>query len=649
MENPASTQSEANALDSLLTFAPIGLAFFDTHFRYTRVNEYLAHLNNLPAEEHVEMLVKDLHPRSATLFEQSIRQVFAEGRPLPVTKQKIDLAEEPQDKSVSISFFPVTDEFDNVTEVGAVVFIHEVNESDDKLLPPHELKFRHLAETLPQIVWTSDPDGTVDYVSPHWTTYSGLDIEDPDFLNIDAAIHPEDIKLTRKAWKRSVDTGEIYDHTYRLLSQSGEYRHHAARAVPVRDQNGVISRWYGTSTDIESHKKTENSLKEATQAKDKFIAMLGHELRNPLAAITSHYEIMGHPHASKEEHASAYQQLGKQIEHLARLVDDTLDIARLTKGKMRIETELTEINQLVENALTSHKSGAEEKKIELSYQPYHKEQWVVADPIRITQCVTNLLNNAIKFTPIGGAIRVSVTPDKKNPRNTCMVVSDNGLGMSKPEIEKLFEPFAQSKNADRTSRDGLGLGLAIIRQLMELHGGKVVAFSEGKGKGTEITLSLPLSDAAQERTLESEDENSTCDDGTSLSSKILVIEDDENVAEALKLLLELDGHEVAHTVAAEDGLELIHSFVPEIVLCDLTLQGELSGWDFAQSVRNLPENNQVRYTYLVALSGHSSPRQSEKSLKAGFNEHLCKPSTPAQLRGCIIRGKKESSPNGNDS
>lgn len=491
-----------------------------------------------------------------------------------------------------------------------------------------ELTFQHLAEALPQIVWTAGSDGVIDYISPQWQTFSGLPQDSPDFLNWIERVHPDDVDETISLWNHSVKSGEIYERILRLRGANGKFRWFAARAKPIFGQDQGIIKWYGTSTDIDEQKRNQNALQEHARDRDRFIAMLGHELRNPLAAINASYEILDSEKANQEQRAQAFQILGNQLSHLTRLVDDTLDVSRLTSGKLRLITCPLEVGQLVRDCCEALEQEAIDKGLSLNPPEESDEQlWINGDDVRLSQCLTNILTNALKFTDPGGSINVSI---ETGQGEVFIKVADDGIGMRPEDASKLFTPFVQGSDAPRMSTEGLGLGLAVVKKLITLHGGRINVDSPGPGKGTTFTLVLPQTEAP-----EGIDEELSSYDLPS-SIEILVIEDNESVAEALQLLLELEGHQVRLAGDGESALTSLESATPDMIISDLTLPGHLTGWDLAEKISaSYPEDKRP---YLIALSGHAQPHHVERCKEAGFDEHLAKPPSTVSLREALARG-----------
>jgi len=500
-----------------------------------------------------------------------------------------------------------------------------VSAPDDKHLVGED-NFRHLAEALPQIVWTSTPKGQIDYFSPQWGYFSGLSQDDPDYLNWMVRVHPDDMEETLATCREALRARRAYEQEFRLMSHDGTYYWFSSRGIPVKNKRGSTVKWYGTVTDIDQHKKDQHNLVQHTREKDRFIAMLGHELRNPLAAITSGYEVLKREHFESENTQSIVDLIGKQLSHLNRLVDDTLDISRLTSGKLPLSLAPLELSSLIGECTATLIERASQKGIKIDISSAQPEFWISGDEVRINQCLTNLISNAIKFTQPNGEIFVSLKSDEDK---IDLSVRDSGIGISKEDMSQIFTPFIQGDCPTQLCSEGIGLGLSVAKVIAELHKGSISVSSPGPGAGSTFTITLPA--AETQGTQQTSSEEVTVETS---SHHILIIEDNESVSFALQLFLELDGHTVRVAPDGETGLRLIDENIPDILISDITLPGVHQGWDIAAEVmKKHPEQTRP---YLIALSGHALPHHIEKSMQSGFQEHLAKPPSTEQLRQSIL-------------
>ncbi|MFC7336799.1 ATP-binding protein [Haloferula chungangensis] len=493
--------------------------------------------------------------------------------------------------------------------------------------------FRHLAEALPMITWTANPLGEIDYISSQFYRFTGVDANRPDALDWLSCVHPQDRKEMLLQWEGAVNKLEGYEHQFRLRAANGDYLWFTGKAVPVISNRGYVLKWYGATSEIDKQKRGELAMAEVAKQKDRFIAMLGHELRNPLAAVSLSYDILNDSQTSDAQRKKAFQLLGHQISHLKRLVDDTLDIVRLEGGGLDLITEAIEVNQLLMGTFESFEDSCQAQDLTLKVELAERELWVDGDEVRLSQCLSNLLSNAIKFTPKGGRISLTARP-ADDGESVFIAVGDSGVGMLKEEAGSLFKPFEQGNAAEALGKDGLGLGLAVVKQLVDLHGGVVTAQSDGLDKGSEFTIALPVIEAPQIE--DPREEISSALETKPRTARVLIIEDNESVARALEIFLELDGHEVRHALEGISGLKAVEAGMPDVIFCDLTLPGELKGWDIAEAICD--RYDEKARPYLVALSGHAQQEYVERSLKAGFNRHVAKPPEPEVLRECVEVG-----------
>ncbi|MBZ5713251.1 hybrid sensor histidine kinase/response regulator [Nannocystis pusilla] len=490
-----------------------------------------------------------------------------------------------------------------------------------------ETKFQQLADSMPQIIWCTRPDGTADYYNRKWYELTGASegqIGDASWLPV---LHPDDRERCIAAWKESMHTGKPYQVEYRFkFPATGEYRWYLGRALAVRDEAGRILRWYGTSTDIHEAKRTEaalraseerhralaEALREADRRKDEFLAMLSHELRNPLAPIKNSLYILSHVQPGSDQARRAEHVIERQVEHMTRLIDDLLDVTRISRSKIQLQRTTVEMNELVRRTVEDHRSVFDACGVGLAFAPASRPLWVDGDPTRLSQIVGNLLQNAAKFTGRGGKTEVAV---EAQGSGVLVHVRDDGMGIGADILPRLFDPFIQADTTLARSRGGLGLGLALVKGLVELHGGDVQARSAGLDHGAEFTVRLPGVPAPAP-------EAAPCvEAGGTPPGRILVIEDNLDAAESLKEALELDAHEVCLAHSGPEGLEKVRTFRPDVVVCDIGLPG-MDGYEVARAIRADPARCTTR---LIALTGYASPEDRQRARAAGFDRHLGKP------------------------
>ena len=361
-------------------------------------------------------------------------------------------------------------------------------------------------------------------------------------------------------------------------------------------------------------RQSETELRDSDRRKSEFMAMLSHELRNPLAPIRNSLYVLGRAAPGSEQANRATAVINRQVEHLTGLVDDLLDITRISRGKIRLERRRVELNDLVRRTVDDHRSLFEENGVRLDCKLGPEPLFVNADPTRLAQVVGNLLGNAAKFAGHGGVAQVSISTEP-GTRRTTILVADSGAGITKETLARLFEPFMQGESTLDRSKGGLGLGLALARELVRLHGGEIRAHSDGAGRGAEFTVSLP-----QTETDDAPGEPAAAN-RIATGRRVLIIEDNVDAASSLREVLELDAHQVAVTHDGPAALAMASDFHPEVVLCDIGLPG-MNGYEVARAFR---ADEALKRTFLVALSGYALPEDLQHTAEAGFERHLAKP------------------------
>jgi PAS domain S-box-containing protein len=361
---------------------------------------------------------------------------------------------------------------------------------------------------------------------------------------------------------------------------------------------------------------------QESQAKDEFMAMLAHELRNPLSAISAAVQVLEASNGQDSPALRARSIIGRQVHHLARLVDDLLDVGRVVTGKIALDRRPIDFADLVHRAVAVCGERQNDQRLEISSQPV----WIEGDLVRMEQIVNNIVGNAVKYTPGGGSIRVRVSAEGGD---AVLRVEDNGYGIAPELLSRVFDLFVQGERTLDRAQGGLGIGLTLVRRLVELHGGTVSAFSEGPGRGSAFTVRLPKVAAPQ--STQPSPAQFPCD---SVSRRVLVIEDNRDAREMFRMMLELAGHEVLEAEEGLAGLELLKATRPDVAVIDVGLPG-LNGYEIARRFREEPDSEGVM---LVALTGYGTPEAVERSRHAGFDHHLIKPVNAEALQE-IMRGE----------
>jgi two-component system CheB/CheR fusion protein len=372
--------------------------------------------------------------------------------------------------------------------------------------------------------------------------------------------------------------------------------------------------------DITDRRRAEAELRAETRNKDAFLAVLSHELRNPLSPIRHGVHLLSIDETLGERAREVVPVIERQVEHLCRLVDDLLDLTRISAGKIHLKRERLELGEIVRRTMDAYRRSFEERRIRLEARFSSDLLWVDGDRTRLAQVLGNLLGNAAKFTPRDGRVDVLI---QRRGEQVEIAVRDTGVGIERELREKLFRPFAQGvQDAERT-QGGLGLGLWMAKSLIELHNGSVEVASEGVGRGATFTMRLPLQRGPVPAPATPRAEVA--------GRRILVIEDNVDGADMLRTLLEIEGHEVQVACDGPSGLAVAAGSPPDIILCDVGLPG-MNGYAVAHAVR---ADERLRRAYLVALSGYALPEDLQRAADAGFDTHLAKPASVEKLRAVL--------------
>jgi PAS domain S-box-containing protein len=443
------------------------------------------------------------------------------------------------------------------------------------------------------------------------------------------AVHPADRAAVDAAYSSSVSGGDPYDIEYRVVQKrTGAIRVVHARCEHGRDASGRIVTSLGMVHDITERKRAEQELRTANlrlaqsnRRKNEFLAVLSHELRNPLAPIANSLYILDRASPGCEQANRAKQVIGRQVSHLSNLVNDLLEVTRISRNKVELHKEPIELFEVVSRSVEDNRSLFESAGVHLELEPRAAPIVTLADRTRVEQIIGNLLQNAAKFTCRGGHTRVSVSAEGADA--AVVRVVDDGIGLERETLGRLFEPFMQVDRSLDRCKGGLGLGLALVKGLVKLHGGSISVHSDGLDKGTAFCVRLPLhaGDVRQSSV------PPPADLAPARRRRLLVIEDNIDAADTLREALELGNHEVMVAHSGPEGLAKAREFRPEVVLCDIGLPG-MDGYEVARVLRN---EEQFKDTLLVALSGYVLAEDRRRSAEAGFDRHLAKPPDLEQI------------------
>jgi PAS domain S-box-containing protein len=372
----------------------------------------------------------------------------------------------------------------------------EALRASEAALRDSELQFRTMVNSIPQLAWMAHADGYVHWYNRRWYQYTGTTPQEMEGWGWQSVHDPMYLPGVLEQWRASIATGIPFDMEFPLRAADGQFRMFLTRVVPLQGERGQVVQWFGTNTDMEQAKRTEvqlrateAALRDADHRKDLFLATLAHELRNPLAPIRTAAQILGSPRLAFQQLQWAQNVIQRQVGHMSLLLDDLLDIARVTQGKLEMKKERVKLTDVVDSAVEEARPLLDSKNHKLSVTLPREELTLVADPLRLSQILTNLLTNAAKYTDPAG--HIELVGDVQSGV-LCLSVKDNGIGIAPEALPRIFEMFSQIDGASARSEGGLGIGLALVKGLLELHGGAIDAKSGGRGRGSEFIVRLPL-------------------------------------------------------------------------------------------------------------------------------------------------------------
>jgi len=451
----------------------------------------------------------------------------------------------------------------------------------EEALRESDERYRAAAATVSDLIWTNTADGLMAGEQRGWEAFTGQSREECQGHGWSKAVHPDEAQPTLEAWNLAVLEKRTFVFEHRVRRRDGEWRFCSVRAVPVVTADGTIREWVGVHTDITERKRDEEKLRqlaaelsEAHRRKDEFLATLAHELRNPLAPIVNGLQLMklAEPQTAEKVHA----MIDRQVTQLVRLVDDLMDVSRISLGKFQLRKERGQLADVLNSALETSRPLIEQMGHELTVTLPKQPLMVDADMTRLAQVFLNLLNNAAKYSDRGGHIHVNV---ERQGSEAVVTVKDTGIGIAADQLPRIFEMFTQVHSLEK-SQGGLGIGLALVKRLVEMHGGRLEARSEGPGKGSEFVTRLPVVVEAS-RPLESGRE---AEQHVTSSHRILIVDDNRDGADSLSEILRVMGNDTRTAYDGQEGVDVAGEFQPDVVLLDIGLP-KLNGYEVCRRIR----------------------------------------------------------------
>jgi PAS domain S-box-containing protein len=540
--------------------------------------------------------------------------------------ETVRVAKDGRRLNISLTISPIRDAAGRV--IGASKVARDVTErrQSEEALQASEQRFRTLAAHAPVGIFLTDRAGNCSFVNKCWCDMAGLSPEEARGQGWGRALHPDDRERVLREWNAAVEGGQMFASEYRFRTPQGKVTWLNGIAVGLHGEAGQVSEYIGTLSDITERREAVEALKEADRRKDEFLALLAHELRNPLAPLRNGLEIMRMASSNENVVAKSRDMMDRQLSHMVRLIDDLLDISRISRNKMELRRSRVlladVVSSAVEVARPSIEAAGHELTVSLPPEPIHLD----ADLTRLAQVFGNLLNNSAKYTERGGHVWLTAA---REGGQVAVAVRDTGIGIPAYALPNIFDMFSQVDRSIERSTGGLGIGLALVKGLVEMHGGTVDAASPGQGQGSTFTVRLPV---LMDRAEPSEAPAEANPDSPGAKRRILVVDDNQDSAISMAMMLQLLGDEVR---TAQDGIEavkLAEQFRPQVVLMDIGMP-RLNGYEATRRIRERPWGSDMT---IIALTGWGQEMDRAKSKEAGCDGHLVKPLNLPDLEKLLI-------------
>jgi PAS domain S-box-containing protein len=563
-------------------------------------------------------------------------RALAEGTIVGLANHTLLIAKDGTERFIDDSAAPIRSESGEL--IGAVLIFRDITEryKTDHALRESEARFLQLADAIPQLAWMAQPDGHIDWYNSRWYEYTGATLKDMEGWGWQSVHDPNVLPSVIRKWNESLESSRPFEMEFPLRGADGVFRHFLTRVMPFRDAKGSVIRWFGTNTDISEQKRTQDELRraaarlsEADRRKDEFLATLAHELRNPLAPIRTGLEVMkikkDDPAVIEEIHTT----MVRQTQQLIALVDDLLDVSRITQGKLVLRTCRVRLSDVVTSAIEASQPMIDDAGHALTVRLPEEPIYLDADPHRLAQILSNLLNNAAKYTPERGRIQVTAEP---RGSEIVLAVSDTGIGIPADMLDRVFQPFTQVERPVEKGYTGLGIGLTLVKSLVTMHGGSIDVRSNGLNQGSEFRVLLPVAEAddAQRISL-SKDDHAIAPP----TPRVLIVDDNQDAARTLGIMVKVLGSEMRIASDGREAIEIAAEFRPNLILMDIGMP-RMNGYEAARYIRQQPWGKEIT---LVALTGWGQDEDRSRTKEAGFDYHLVKPADPAELRRLLTQGQ----------
>jgi len=614
-------------LDSTLAAAEIGTWLWDIEkndFTADRNLTTLYGLDERALNGSPDLHYQHIHPEDLAAVKKSERDALSSGV-FASTEFRVKLANGTEKWMARRGKVQLDEHGKAVFMSGLLIDITAQKEAE-KALRTSEKLYRAIGESINYGVWVCDRQGSNVYASDSFLQLIGYTQEQCSNLGWAEVLHPDDIRATIQAWGETVKSGSVWYREHRIRGSDGRYHSVLAQGVPIRGEDGEISGWAGINLDISRLKSTEEALRLADRRKDEFLATLAHELRNPLAPVRHAVKVLESKSLKAEQGQWARDVISRQVRRMALLLDDLLDVSRITQGRLDLKTEAVSLNSIIETAVETTRPLIESKRHRLTIELPRDLVTLNVDPLRMSQSLSNLLTNSAKYMDEGGQIilRVALLPEE-----ILFSVKDTGIGLEPDAIPDLFEMFSQVKSAIARSDGGLGIGLALVKGLVQLHGGTVDVLSAGSGLGSEFRIHLPRSLLVTIPTDSPETSSMPSDQAS--GHRVLLADDNHDAADSLAMLLEMNGYLVTVGYNGSQALELARKSRPSVMILDIGMP-DITGFEVARRVRTEPWGQGI---FLIAVTGWGQKEDKARAAIAGFDHHLTKPVDPDEVENVL--------------
>ncbi|MGH7170664.1 MAG: hybrid sensor histidine kinase/response regulator [Gemmataceae bacterium] len=603
----------------------------DTDGRITTMNPVAESLTGWKTDEAeglpLDAVFRIVNETTRRAVESPVTRALREGVIVGLANHTVLIGKDGTERPIDDSAAPIRSRDGEI--VGCVLVFRDITErhQQEAELREQERQFRTLAESLPLLCWMANPDGHIFWYNRRWHDYAGTTLEQMRGWGWQSVHDPDELPKVLERWQASLATGQPFEMVFPLKSKTGAFRQFLTRIEPIKDDKGRVVRWFGSNTDVTKQTRTANELRrlsaelsENHRRKDEFLATLAHELRNPLAPIRNGLQLMRLASGQVETVEQARIMMERQMTQLVRLVDDLMDMSRISRGKIELRKERVGLAAVLDNAVEGSRPFVKEMGHELTVKMPTHPVVVDADPTRLAQVFTNLLNNAAKYSDKGGHIWLTV---ERQGSDVVVSVRDKGIGIDADSLPHIFEMFTQVDRTLEKSQGGLGIGLTLVKRLVEMQGGSVEAKSEGPGRGSKFVVRLPVVIEASRPQAEGEQD----EPAPTSSLRILIVDDNRDGADSLAMMLRLMGNEIRTAYDGQQGVEVAEEFRPDVLLLDIGLP-KLNGYEACRRLRQAPWCKGV---VLIAVTGWGQKEDRRRSHDAGFDYHMVKPVAPQAL------------------